>query len=107
MACEKDSVISDVRKYIDVLRVNGFSVDRALLFGSWAKGTAREESDVDVALVSSSFSGDRFMDRRKIVPLRRNININIEPLPFRPEDFEAGGILVDEIRCHGEDIVDL
>ncbi len=106
MACEKDSVIRDVKKYIKVLRENGISVDRALLFGSWVKGTAREESDVDVALVSSVFTGDRFMDRRKIVPFRRKINTSIEPMPFRPEDFASGGILVEEIRAYGEEIVD-
>jgi predicted nucleotidyltransferase len=105
MACEKASVIQDIKKYIDVLRENGISVDKALLFGSWAKGTARDESDVDVALVSTFFTGDRFMDRRKIVPLRRKINNNIEPIPFSPEDFAAGGALVEEIRRYGEEIV--
>jgi uncharacterized protein len=105
MACEKAAVIQDIKKYITVLRENGISVDKALLFGSWAKGTARDESDVDVALVSSFFTGDRFMDRRKIVPLRRKINNNIEPMPFSPEDFAAGGTLVEEIRRYGEEIV--
>lgn len=105
MAYEKNSVIQDVKNYIVVLRENGIPVERVLLFGSWARGTAKEDSDVDIALVSSFFTGDRFMDRRKIVPLRRNINNNIEPIPFCPEDFAAGGVLVDEIRRYGEEIV--
>lgn len=105
MAYEKNSVIQDVKNYIVVLRENGIPVERVLLFGSWARGTAKEDSDVDIALVSSFFTGDRFMDRRKIVPLRRNINNNIEPIPFSPEDFAAGGVLVDEIRRYGEEIV--
>lgn len=105
MAYEKNSVIQDVKKYVVVLRENGIPVDKVLLFGSWAKGTAREDSDVDVALISSFFTGDRFMDRRKIVPLRRKINNNIEPMPFSPEDFAAGGTLVDEIKRYGEEIV--
>jgi hypothetical protein len=54
-----------------------------------------------VALVSEVFSGDRFEDRRKIIPLRREIDNRIEPIPFRPEDFENGGILVEEIRKTG------
>lgn len=105
MAYEKNSVIQDVKKYIAVLQKNGISVEKVLLFGSWARGTAKEDSDVDIALVSSFFTGDRFMDRRKIVPLRRSINNNIEPIPFSPEDFAAGGVLVDEIRRYGEEIV--
>ena len=105
MAAEKDSIIRDVKKYIELLRLNGISVQRALLFGSWTRGTAREDSDVDVALVSPAFTGDRFLDRRKIVPLRRKINNRIEPIPFSPQAFKSGGILVDEIAQTGEDIL--
>ncbi len=104
MAASKDSVINDVKRYIEVLEAKGIPVQRALLFGSWAKGVAQKESDVDVALISSFFSGDRFSDRRIIVPLRRGINANIEPLPFTPQDFADGGILVEEIMGHGEEI---
>ena len=104
MAVSKDAIIRDVRRYIAELRKNGISVQKALLFGSWAKGSAREESDVDVALISKTFSGDRFQDRRKIVPLRRLINNCIEPMPFTPQTFDMGGNLVDEIIRHGEEI---
>jgi predicted nucleotidyltransferase len=76
-----------------------------MLFGSWAKRAAKEDSDVDIALISSFFTGDRFADRRKIVPLRRKINNNIESMQFSPEDFAAGGVLVGEIRRYGEEIV--
>ena len=43
-------------------------------------------------------------DRRKIVPLRRNIDSRIEPIPFRPEDFYNGGNFVDEIKKTGKAI---
>jgi len=103
MAASKDIVLEDVRRYIDELGKNGIPVRRALLFGSWARGAAGEESDVDVALISEAFSGDRFEDRRRIVPLRRRINNGIEPIPFTPGDFDEGGSLVEEIlRCSEE-----
>ena len=105
MASSKDSIIKDVKRYIAELESNGIPVQKAMLFGSWAKGSASMESDVDVAVISSAFSGDRFQDRRRIIPLRRKINNNIEPLPFDPETFTMGGNLVDEIIRHGEDIL--
>jgi len=71
-----------------------FLIQKALLFGSWSRGSAGEESDVDVALISTVFTGDRFLDRRKIVPM-----------PFTPQTFDMGGNLVDEIIRHGEEIV--
>ena len=79
-----------VNKYIKELQKNGFPILEAIIFGSYAKGNPKEESDIDVALVSPAFSGDRFADRRNIVPLRRKIDTRIEPIPFRPEDFYNG-----------------
>jgi predicted nucleotidyltransferase len=90
-----------VKRYIAELERNEIPIRKAILFGSYAKGYAKEESDIDVALVSEAFSGDRFEDRQKIIPLRRKIDKWIEPHPFKPEDFENGGILVEEIRKTG------
>jgi predicted nucleotidyltransferase len=58
-------------------------------------------SDIDVAIVSDAFSGDRFEDRRRIVPLRRGIDSRIEPIPLTPEAFASGGNLIDEIKQTG------
>jgi predicted nucleotidyltransferase len=101
MAVKADKAVKLVRKYIGELERNKIPIEKAILFGSYAKGYAKEESDIDVALVSEVFSGDRFEDRRKIIPLRRKIDSRIEPLPFKTEDFENGGILVEEIKKTG------
>ena len=101
MALKEDQAVKLVIKYIGELERNKIPIEKAILFGSYAKGYAKEESDIDVALVSEVFSGDRFEDRRKIIPLRRKIDNRIEPLPFKPEDFENGGILVEEIKKTG------
>lgn len=103
-AVTADSIIELVKKYIQELQKNGITIQEAIIFGSYAKGIPKEESDIDVALVSSAFSGDRFEDRRKIVPLRRKIDGRIEPMPFRPDDFSKGGNLVDEIKKTGRKI---
>ncbi len=99
-----DSVVNIIKKYIQELKENGIVIQEAIIFGSYAKGTYKEDSDIDVALVSSEFSGDRFEDRRKIVPLRRKIDNRIEPMPFLPDDFSRGGNLVDEIKRTGKKI---
>ena len=102
MAARTDPKITDVvKKYIDELEKNRIHILEAVIFGSHARGKARDESDIDVALVSEAFTGDRFEDRRKIVPLRRKIDSRIEPIPFKPEDFSNGGALVEEIKRTG------
>jgi predicted nucleotidyltransferase len=101
MADEKASVIETIKKYIDELAKNQIPILRVILFGSHAKGIAGPESDIDIALISEVFKGDRFEDRRRIVPFRRNIDSRIEPIPFKPEDFNNGGILAEEIKKTG------
>jgi predicted nucleotidyltransferase len=101
MAQATVAIIETIRRYVRALEAQGIQVDDAILFGSFAKGTAKDESDIDVALISSAFSGNRFDDRRRIVPLRRAIDGRLEPIPFRPNDFAEGGNLVDEIKRDG------
>lgn len=101
MAQATVGIIEAIRRYVRALEEQGIHVDDAILFGSFAKGTAGVESDIDVALISEAFTGDRFDDRRRIVPFRRAIDNRIEPMPFRPERFADGGNLVDEIKKDG------
>ena len=101
MASKKDSTVRIVAKYIEELEKNRIHIIEAIIFGSHAKGTAKPKSDIDVALVSNAFVGDRFEDRRRIIPLRRKIDSRIEPLPFKPEDFNNGGELAEEIKRTG------
>ena len=101
MVASTDSIMSIVKRYVEELRKHDIPIREALLFGSYVKGTIREESDIDVALILDVFTGDRFEDRRKIVPLRRKIDNRIEPMPFSPLSFSRGGILVDEIKRTG------
>ena len=103
MAVTTDSTVELVKRYIKELENNNIPVQK-LLFWLLRKGNPKEESDIDIALISTVFTGDRFEDRRKMIPLRRKIDNRIEPMPFRPEDFQKGGILVDEIKKTGKAI---
>ena len=105
MASTEDSVIKIVKMYIEELEKNGIKISEAVIFGSHAKGVVHDDSDIDIALISDAFTGDRFEDRRRIVPLRRRIDSRIEPIPFRPEDFNDGGMLVEEIKSTGKRIL--
>jgi hypothetical protein len=105
MATSTDAVIEIIKKYLLELSQHGIPVDQAILFGSFVKGTAREESDIDIALISDVFTGNRFDDRRRIVPFRRTIDSRLEPIPFSPAGFISGGALAEEITRTGIRIV--
>jgi hypothetical protein len=101
MAVKADPAIAIIKRYIQELENNQIHISEAIIFGSHARRTAKPDSDIDVALISSVFTGDRFEDRRRIIPLRRKIDNRIEPIPFKPEDFNNGGILAEEIKKTG------
>jgi hypothetical protein len=104
MVASKASVIDLIRQYVGRLKENNIPVERVLLFGSYIKGTPREDSDIDIAVISSAFKGDRYLDRRRIVPMRRGIDSRIEPIPFTPGDYAEGGMLIDEIKRTSQEI---
>ncbi len=89
-----------VHRYLARVR-EMFSIDAAYLFGSYATGRQREESDIDLAIVSSDFSGIRFKDSGALGAMTWGIDTRIEPWGFRPEDFTDDHILPAEILRTG------
>jgi predicted nucleotidyltransferase len=78
-----------------------YRIDNAYLYGSFAKGTFNKWSDIDIAIVSSDFSGDLFEDRLSLMRLASRIDDRIEPRPFKTEFFNRNDPLADEVQKNG------
>jgi predicted nucleotidyltransferase len=96
-----NNIILTINLLLTELRENNIIIEKSILFGSYAKGTYNEFSDIDLALISDSFSGNRFLDKEKIRPFIVKINTDISPMPFRPEDFNSDNIFASEILKYG------
>lgn len=99
-----NEIIENTRRFLKALIAHGFHIDKAVLFGSYAKGNADRWSDIDIALVSRDFTGVGFHDRQKVNPFLIKIDSRIEPHPFRPEDFTEDNPFVKEILTEGVEI---
>lgn len=99
-----DKIRIIIQRYIRNVQKKGIEIERAILYGSYARGNANEFSDIDFALISTDFSGTRFIDRQRIISLRRDIDERLEPMPFLPEDFHEGNPLAADIMEHGIEI---
>lgn len=104
MAAVSDEIMESTKRFLDLLSTAGVRLDRAILFGSCAKGTAGKWSDIDIALVSRDFTGVGFYDRKKVNPFLIKTDSRIEPHPFRPEDFTEDNPFVKEILKQGVEI---
>ncbi len=67
-----------------------FDVDKLVLFGSYAKGTQRPDSDIDVAIIVNSISQDFFTYAPLLWKLRREIDDRIEPILIEKNNDESG-----------------
>ncbi len=92
-----------VKKYINFLRKNKLNIEKAYIFGSYAKGSFNEDSDIDLAVVFKEFP-DSFDMQVELLKLRRKFDTRIEPHPFRASDFISGNPLASEILSTGVQI---
>jgi len=90
------SILNTVEKYIEEISKH-YSIDAIILFGSHAKGTNNEDSDIDIAVVSSDIQ-DKFDDMVKLMNLRWDIDLRIEPHPIKTEEFKENETpFIDEV----------
>ncbi len=81
-----------IKKLIDykLLLNNYFELEKMFLFGSYATGTNREGSDIDVAIIVKNLNSDYFKDTPLLWKLRRDIDYRIEPILFEKGRDESG-----------------
>ena len=96
-----DRVKTIIEKYILALKENNIPIEQIILFGSYAQGSYSEFSDIDIAVVSNIFEGDRFLDRGKIRRINLSVSSDLEILPYRPQDFTSENPFVKEIMETG------
>ncbi len=104
MATVTDEAIEVLKKFLKMVESANIRIERIILFGSYAKGHAGEWSDIDVAIVSSNFSGIPFYDSKMLNPFLLKIDSRIELHPFTPEDFTDENDFVREIIKTGMEI---
>ncbi|MCK4745183.1 nucleotidyltransferase domain-containing protein [Candidatus Parcubacteria bacterium] len=93
-------------KYIDILKRDNLPIKKVILFGSYAKNSQREWSDIDLCIISPKFKNswkalDYLWDKRIIFDAK----YTIEPIGFNPKDFnDKYSSLINEIKTTGIEI---
>ena len=98
----RDAAIETVRNYARDIEERGVRLYTAILYGSFAKGTQHEHSDIDVALVADEFTGwvdDDYEKFRRI--LIKKPYIRIETKTYPTDYFLDGDPFIEEIKKTG------
>lgn len=103
MAKVKDSTKETLKQYLR--EIGKFCpVDRAVLFGSHARGNAKKNSDIDIAIFSKNVTDrNRLEMMSKMVLAGGKFNMDIQPVAFSEKDYfqSDSGFVRTEIRKKG------
>lgn len=104
MALSKDEVINIANDSLELIRKK-HDVRQAYLFGSFAKGMAKDYSDVDIAIVLGTLASSEdspFDDDFEIFHEAQKYNSLLEVVCFIQDDFDQDGTaLVKRIKKEG------
>ena len=98
----KNTVIATVKQFKTVLESFDIQVDRLILFGSQASGAAREDSDIDLVVISPSFSGKTYWERIDILTNAiYQVFAPIEASAFTPDEWKSEKSLITDYAKNG------
>jgi predicted nucleotidyltransferase len=104
---KKDDIITIAKKYIELVKESNFPmhINKVYLFGSYARGCPKEDSDIDIAFVVDKWVGDYEETVVPIWRLRKSVDFRIEPHLVVPDEDYAG--FLAEIQKTGIEISEL
>lgn len=96
---DKREALKIASDYIESIS-SKYNIKQAILFGSFAKGTNHDDSDIDIAIIVNNVV-DIIDTQIDLMKLRRKIDLRIEPHPFMTEDFNQSNPVAYEILKYG------
>ncbi len=76
---DKEQAIIKVSEFIEAIK-SKYHPQKVVLFGSYAKGTYTQNSDIDVAVIVDEIHGDFLEETQGLYKIRRKIDLSIEPV---------------------------
>lgn len=96
----RKTAIKQINELLSLLMANGYRPTKAYLFGSVAKGTQHEHSDIDLALWDARFTGSLTIDYEPIKRILTRFPL-IELHTFAAEEDESDNPFIAEIKASG------
>ena len=101
MANIPKNILEIIIKYIQELSKE-ISIDKVIIFGSYAKNTYNEDSDIDIAIFSKDFKTTSIIEDMSFLLIKTSgLGIDLQPQPFTLDDYSNPDGLVKEILDTG------
>jgi predicted nucleotidyltransferase len=95
MANQKNGIKKILEQFVKETKKR-IPVEKVILFGSYAKGTAKKFSDIDIAVISNKFSRMNELERIKLLldcahRIKHDLPVDIETFGFSLEEYDNAG----------------
>jgi predicted nucleotidyltransferase len=107
MVADIETVNRIIRQYINDVKEK-MPIDKVYLYGSYAKGNPRDDSDVDLCFFSKDFDYNKKWDiltELFCIKAKYDRELLIEPNAFPTSEIENDNPFVDEILQTGQEIL--
>lgn len=101
--------VSEIKKIINnlakTLTANHIAVDKIILYGSYAKGTQRAHSDIDLAVISPNFRGKKIFEIQGILAILLAQYLSVaEVVGYSSDEFRTASpeTFIGEIKRTGK-----
>jgi predicted nucleotidyltransferase len=99
---KREEALQTARWFKQALQTEGVPFVSVIVFGSAARDSLHEQSDIDIAVVGRSYKGNRMDEQHVLSRIRRGVSYKIQPIWFYPKHLEDKySTLAQEIRKDG------
>ena len=100
---DKKTVLEIIKRFHQEIEARGIRPTKLILYGSYAAGTNRESSDIDIIVVSDDFAGKSYWERIDILSdVIYEIFAPIEAVALTQGEWERGDSFVADFARDGQ-----
>ncbi len=101
----KKEIKNILLQYREKIEESGIPVERMILFGSYARGNERNDSDIDICVVSPKLGKDEMKEMSQLNFLHWKLDNRIEAHPVSSKDYASTATpLISEIKKYGVEV---